>query len=67
MPELNAEDPVSKLESIIVLTDEKTGERQYKVVKGKPAESSFAKQLLGQFGIDSETIVRSAKERAKKV
>ncbi len=67
VPELNAEDPVSKLESIIVLTDEKTGERQYKVVKGKPAESSFAKQLLGQFGIDSETIVRSAKERAKKV
>ena len=48
--ELNASGLSSRLESIIVLTDSDTGERRYKVVRGKPTETSFARQILEQFG-----------------
>lgn len=54
VPELNAEGLTSRLESIIVETDEATGERRYKVVRGKPSETSFAKQILEKFGIAVE-------------
>ena len=48
--ELNASGLSSRLESIIVLTDTDTGERRYKVVRGTPTETSFARQILEQFG-----------------
>ncbi|MBR6101211.1 MAG: DNA mismatch repair protein MutS [Ruminococcus sp.] len=54
--ELNAEGVRSRLESLVVLTDEKTGERKYKVVKGKPSQTSLAKTILDEFGISYEEI-----------
>ncbi|MBR6044206.1 MAG: DNA mismatch repair protein MutS [Ruminococcus sp.] len=53
---LNEEGVRSKIESLIVLTDEKTGERKYKVVKGKPSQTSLAKDVLTEFGISYEQI-----------
>ena len=41
---------LAKKTPLIVLTDSDTGERRYKVVRGKPTETSFARQILEQFG-----------------
>ena len=46
----------SKLESLIVETDETTGERKYKVRKGMPSHHSYAKTILDEFGIKYEDI-----------
>lgn len=56
--ELNREGVRSKLESLVVQTDEETGERKYKVVKGKPSQHSFAKTVLDEFGISCEEILK---------
>jgi len=54
--ELNKTELRSRLESLVVLTDEKTGERKYKVVRGKPSQTSLAKTVLDEFGISYEEI-----------
>lgn len=56
IPELNASGAPSKVESLIVLTDEQTGERKYKVVRGSPSHNSYARSILGEFGISYEEI-----------
>ena len=56
LDELNSSGVRSKLESLIVLTDEATGERKYKVVKGRPSHTSYARSILDEFGISYEEI-----------
>lgn len=64
--ELNAQGVRSRLESLIVLTDEQTGERKYKVVRGRPSQQSFAKDILNEFGISFEEISKRLKGKGKK-
>lgn len=54
--ELNQGELRSKLESLVVETDEATGERKYKVRKGRPSHHSYAKTILDEFGIKYEEI-----------
>lgn len=54
--ELNQSGARSKLESLIVETDEATGERKYKVKKGLPSHHSYAKSILDEFGISFDEI-----------
>ena len=56
--ELNKSGAASRLESLIVLTDEATGERKYKVVKGEPSRTSHARTILDEFGISYEEIMK---------
>ncbi len=56
--ELNKSGAASRLESLIVLTDEATGERKYKVVKGEPSRTSHARSILDEFGISYEEIMK---------
>ena len=56
IPELNASGVRSKTESLIVLTDEATGQRKYKVVKGMPTYTGHARSILDEFGISYEEI-----------
>ena len=56
IPELNESGVRSKTGSLIVLTDEATGERKYKVVRGSPSHTSFARSILDEFGISYEEI-----------
>ena len=61
--ELNQSGVRSKLESLTVLTDEQTGERKYKVVKGKPSRTSHARTILDEFGISYEQIAERLKKQ----
>ncbi|MBQ7186400.1 MAG: DNA mismatch repair protein MutS [Ruminococcus sp.] len=61
--ELNQSGVRSKLESLTVLTDEQTGERKYKVVKGKPSRTSHARTILDEFGISYEQIAKRLKKQ----
>lgn len=54
--ELNNGELRSKLESLTVETDEATGERKYKVRKGRPSHHSYAKTILDEFGISYDEI-----------
>ncbi len=56
--ELNGSGIRSKVGSLIVLTDEATGERKYKVVKGQPSRTSYARSILNEFGISYEEIIK---------
>ncbi|SDB04501.1 MutS domain V [Ruminococcaceae bacterium FB2012] len=58
IPELNASGARSKTESLIVLTDEATGQRKYKVVKGMPTYTGHARTILDEFGISYEEIAK---------
>ena len=60
--ELNRSGVRSKLESLTMLTDEATGERKYKVVKGMPSRTSHARSILDEFGISYEEIARRLKK-----
>lgn len=44
-------------------SDEQTGERKYKIVKGLPTEHSFAKTVFDKFGIDISYIRKKANSR----
>lgn len=61
--EINKDEDVrSKLLSIVMKSDEQTGERKYKIVKGLPTEHSFAKTVFDKFGIDISYIRKKAKK-----
>lgn len=64
--ELNQSGVRSKTASLIVLTDEVTGERKYKVVRGSPSHSSFAKTVLDEFGISYEQIEKRLQTKGAK-
>ena len=61
--ELNRSGVRSKLESLTVLTDEATGERKYKVVKGKPSHNSHARTILDEFGISYDEIAKRLEKK----
>ena len=65
IPELNGSGVRSKLESLTVLTDEATGERKYKVVKGLPSHTGHARSILKEFGINYEDIERRLSKSSK--
>ncbi|MCD7726811.1 MAG: DNA mismatch repair protein MutS [Ruminococcus sp.] len=51
----------SKLKSIVMETDEQTGERKYKVKEGLPSAISFAKTVFEKYGIDENIIRENAR------
>lgn len=57
--ELNSDPQLhSKIVSIVVTVDEKTGERKYKIKKGLPTETSYAGTVFEKFGINESDIAR---------
>ncbi|MCD8095191.1 MAG: DNA mismatch repair protein MutS [Ruminococcus sp.] len=60
--ELNRDESlVSKLESLVARVDESTGERIYKIEKGKPTHTSRAIEIFSEFGIDVEAVKKRIK------
>ena len=61
--ELN-KDPMlkTKLGSLVVSVDENTGERLYKIIKGKPSDTSYAGSVFEKFGLDIEALQNKAKK-----
>jgi DNA mismatch repair ATPase MutS len=51
-------DTHTKIASIVVEVDDKTGERLYKIKRGYPSETSYAGAIFEQFGINAEDIAK---------